>query len=220
MKKPLRFSQNIKAITYKNNLMDQKILITGSAGFLGRKMIKLLKDQEPNCMIVGVDIKKDDLSDATFDIDLMDIEAVSNLLYEVSPEYILHFAGIFGTDDFKQIYNTNVLSITSILEAVRNIVPNCVVVMAGSAAEYGRVDEELMPIHENTHCEPVMPYGLSKLLATQTAMYYHRVYDLNVSVARLFQLIGKGVSPSLAPGAFFEQIKNAFNSKNGIVITN
>jgi GDP-4-dehydro-6-deoxy-D-mannose reductase len=142
---------------------------------------------------------------------------VSDVIAEVLPDVMIHLAGTFGTDDNQQIYKTNVLSIIALLEAVRRFAPRCVVVVAGSAAEYGRIDAERMPADESVPCMPVMPYGLSKWLATQTALYYHRVHNLNVSIVRPFQLIGNGVTNKLAPGTFFEQIVNAQKSGNKII---
>ena len=142
---------------------------------------------------------------------------MSEVIAEVLPDVMIHLAGTFGTDDNQQIYKTNVLSIVALLEAVRKFIPQCVVVVAGSAAEYGRIDAERMPADESVPCMPVMPYGLSKWLATQAALYYHRVHNLNVSIVRPFQLIGRGVTNKLAPGAFFEQIVNARESGNKII---
>jgi GDP-4-dehydro-6-deoxy-D-mannose reductase len=89
--------------------------------------------------------------------------------------------------------------------------------MAGSAAEYGKIKAEQLPVTETMPCQPVTVYGLSKLLATQVSLYYHRVHGLNVMIVRPFQLIGKGVTSRLAPGAFAEQLKRAILDKSNII---
>jgi GDP-4-dehydro-6-deoxy-D-mannose reductase len=89
--------------------------------------------------------------------------------------------------------------------------------MAGSAAAYGKVGAEQLPVMENAPCQPVTAYGLSKLLATQVALYYHRVHSLNVMIVRPFQLIGKGVTARLAPGTFAEQLKTAISDGSNVI---
>jgi GDP-4-dehydro-6-deoxy-D-mannose reductase len=198
-------------------MTGKKILITGSAGFFGRYMAEYLNRLGAGHKIFGIDNREDKFCEKFFNVDISEGNAVSGVIAEVMPDVVIHLAGTFGMDDNQQIYKTNVLSIVVLLEAVRKFDTKCAVVAAGSAAEYGRIDAERMPADESVPCMPVMPYGLSKWLATQTALYYHRVHNLNVSIVRPFQLIGRGVTNKLAPGAFFEQIVNARQSGNKII---
>jgi len=150
-------------------------------------------------------------------MDLFSAKDVVELIKQSKPDYIIHLAGTFGTEDSQEIYKVNVLSIATLLEAARSHVPDVVMVAAGSAAEYGRIEPGQLPVDEQTPCRPVMSYGLSKYLATQIAMYYYRVHNICVMIVRPFQLIGKGATSRLAPGAFAEQLKQT-TAKNSNVI--
>lgn len=198
--------------------MPKRVLVTGASGFSGRYMCRYLRRME-GLSITGVDVKKDVSIDVdSFVIaDLTDSTMVSNIVEETKPDYVIHLAGLFGTDDINEIYRANVLSITSLLEAVRRHTPESVVVTAGSAAEYGRVSSGQIPVTEEMICEPVTSYGLSKLLATQIALHYHKIHGISVTIFRPFQLIGKGVTTQLAPGTFAEQLKQAIAQGSDVI---
>jgi len=198
-------------------MTTKKILITGSSGFFGRHMIEYLSSLNAGHEIFGIDNKEDKFCSNFFKVDTSDEHVVSRVIAEVLPDVLIHLAGTFGTGDNQQIYKINVLSMSVLLEEIKRHVPKCVIVAAGSAAEYGRIDAERMPVDETVPCLPVTPYGLSKQLATVIAMYYHRVHNLNVSIIRPFQLIGEGVTSRLAPGAFAEQIKMAIRTGEKVV---
>ncbi len=187
------------------------VLVTGACGFVGRHVCDYLKQLQPAPKIIGLDVKDnaDTACDSFCRLNLASTEDLAELIERYKPAYIIHLAGIFGTQDHLEIYRANVLFMAALLEAVRRCAPNAVIVAAGSAAEYGQIAPDRVPVDEQTPCRPVTPYGLSKLLATQIALYYHRLYNICVTVVRPFQLIGKGVSVKLAPGAFARQLQQA-----------
>ena len=191
--------------------MTQTALVTGAAGFAGRYMCQYMRSVRPDIKIVGVDIQPnmDCLCDDFSVLDIIDGGKTKTIIEKTKPDFILHLAGTFGVDDVQNTYRINILSITAILEAMREIVPSSVLVTVGSAAEYGRVKETCLPVTEDTLCSPVTPYGLSKYMATQVAAYYHCVHELCAMTIRPFQLIGKGVTDRLAPGAFAKQLMKA-----------
>ncbi len=187
------------------------VLITGAAGFTGRYMCEYIRSLSRDIVIAGVDIRaaQEHQCDDFFEADITSTHQINHILKKIKPGYIIHLAGTFGTGDMQQVYKINVLSITAILEAVLEYVPDSIVVTSGSAAEYGNIDLPYLPVTEQNACNPVTPYGLSKNLATQIAQYYHQVHSLRTMIVRPFQLIGKGVSTRLAPGAFAERLIEA-----------
>lgn len=201
----------------------KKVLITGSAGFAGRHMISYLRSFEMGLTVVGTDLQEpaDNACDHFYKLDLSDAGPITEMIQKESPDSVIHLAGIFGTEDIPSIYQVNVISAVTLLEAIRRFAPHTVVLAAGSAAEYGQVESEKMPIREEEPCRPVTPYGQSKYLATLTLQYYHRVHNLCTIVVRPFQLIGKGVTDRLAPGAFAKRLKEVVkSSKQEITVGN
>lgn len=189
--------------------MSKRVLITGACGFFGRNMCNFLSAQKESCEIIGADISDASLPacDSYQCIDLTDSQKVGDFIKAVRPDYIIHFAGAFHTENYHEILKCNTLPLMALLEAACNFVPDAVIITAGSAAEYGRIAPEQLPVTEQTPCLPIMPYGLSKQIATEIAQFYYRVHGMQVMVVRPFQLIGKGVTTRLAPGAFAEQLK-------------
>jgi GDP-4-dehydro-6-deoxy-D-mannose reductase len=199
--------------------VKKRVLITGAGGFAGQYMGEYLCGLTYRPEIIGADIvaSKSQTCDVFYQVDLSSGVDTGELIKKNLPDYVIHLAGTFGTTDSQEIYKVNVLSATALLEAIRQYKSDAVVIVAGSAAEYGKVTDAQLPVTEETLCQPVTAYGLSKLLATQAALYYHRTHGLNVMVVRPFQLIGKGVTSRLAPGAFVEQLKKAISDGSNII---
>jgi GDP-4-dehydro-6-deoxy-D-mannose reductase len=199
--------------------VKKRVLITGASGFAGRYMCEYLYGLNARPEVIGTDIvaSKSQNYDFFYQTDLSSGKDTADLIKQTQPDYVIHLAGTFGTTDSQEIYKVNVLSATALLEAIRIHKSDAVIIMAGSAAEYGKVDAEQLPVTEDMPCYPVTTYGLSKLLATQAALYYHRVHSLNVMIVRPFQLIGKGVTSRLAPGAFAEQFKRAISNGSNVI---
>lgn len=187
--------------------MQKHVLITGICGFAGRYMCDYLTSVTERPKIIGIDILGTASSscDYFYKADVSSGKAIEGIINQTKPDFIIHLAGTFANS--RQAYKVNVLSIISLLESALQHVPEVVVVTAGSAAEYGLVTSKQLPLNEQTPCTPITSYGLSKHLASQIALYYHRVYKMRTMVVRPFQLIGKGVNPRLAPGAFAHQLE-------------
>lgn len=194
--------------------MARRVLVTGAAGFLGRHLCEYLRSTGEDLTITGVDVQTaGSVTCADFvSADLCDAQLVREVVRRANPDVVVHLAGLFGADDAVATFQTNVLATLALLEAVRHGAPHATFVTTGSAAEYGHVPAEQLPVTEAYPCAPVTIYGFSKLSATQAALYYHRVHGLATMVVRPFQLLGRGVTTRLAPGAFAEQIRRASRS--------
>jgi GDP-4-dehydro-6-deoxy-D-mannose reductase len=197
----------------------KKILITGASGFFGRHLCKYISGLDSSVELIGADIVENGIENCRsfYSVDLTSDGDVSRLISQTKPECIVHLAGLFSANNDFEIYRSNILSATAVLEAVRKSKPDATVLIIGSAAEYGLIEPDRLPIDETSPCKPVTPYGVSKQLATEIAMYYHRVHGLCTMVARPFQLIGKGVTTRLAPGAFAEQLKKCISERCKVI---
>jgi len=191
--------------------MKHSVLITGAGGFVGKYLCRYLRTLPDNFNIAGIDLH-DDMAgtyDSFYTDDLQDAGYVKNIIEEVKPRYVIHLAGTFGTEDTQQIFRVNVFSMMTLLDAILTVAPDVVFITAGSAAEYGSIDQENLPVTEENPCNPVTPYGLSKYLATTISQHYCRVHHLCTMIVRPFQLIGKSVTDRLAPGAFVKRLLEA-----------
>lgn len=191
--------------------MAARVLVTGAAGFFGRHLCAYLHALRPAVSVIAADVAPavglpcDDFVVA----DLTGNAAADELVRRAAPDYVIHLAGTFATGAALKVYQANVLPTVALLEAVCQQAPAATVVTTGSAAEYGRRAENHLPVDETCPCEPVTAYGQSKLMATELALFYHRVHGVRAMVVRPFQLIGQGVTTRLAPGAFAARLKQA-----------
>jgi len=144
--------------------------------------------------------------------DLRNADEADAVIREHRPSVLFHLAGLIYSNNLDELYRSNVVATRHVLEAVSSHVPECRVIVPGSAAEYGRVPPDELPIEERRVPAPVVPYGLAKVWQTATAAYY-ATRGLRVVVARLFNIVGPGAPASLSVGAFAEQLRGIMSGK-------
>ncbi len=212
-----------------------RVLITGACGFCARHLADRLA-LDPETAVFGADIRRSEdalsrLADFR-QVDFTDSEAVSALVADLRPDIVFHLAGaVRGRPE--SIYAANLLGGVNLLEAVKEYAAEARVIVAGSAAEYGHVPEEDMPITEEQACQPVGAYGISKYALTLACLEYARNsrnlpltpsgtegggVPMRVSVVRPFNIIGAGVPATLVVGAIIERAKDAIVSGRDTVI--
>jgi UDP-glucose 4-epimerase len=87
-----------------------------------------------------------------------------------------------------EYYNNNVVKTLRLLDIVKNSLPRTRFIFSSSAATYG---EPIMnPCQEVDPCEPVSPYGQSKLMVEQILASYNRAYGLDYVAFRYFNACG------------------------------
>lgn len=175
-----------------------KILITGSNGFIGSFLVDYFLTH--GFQVFGIDrpasVPKIGRVDnyIFFPLDLPD-PLLAEKLKEFSPDIIIHTAGnssvpnsvVNPLGDF----NGSVLVYFHLLEAVRKTIPNCKVISLSSAAVYGNPVK--LPIDELSPAQPISPYGYHKLLCEQVSKEYFHLFNLKVCSARIFSAYGPGL---------------------------
>lgn len=128
---------------------------------------------------------------------------------------IFHLAGSF-TGLFENDFQVNTLGAKYLFDSILSEKLDTRVVVVGSAAEYGAVLAEDNPIAETFPCRPVSVYGLTKNYQTEMAKYYARTSNIDVVIARVFNLAVPGLSQRLFYGraeAMIQAYKNKQISK-------
>jgi GDP-4-dehydro-6-deoxy-D-mannose reductase len=186
------------------------VLITGITGFTGYHLLSHLQEADPELPIVGIDIASPayDTNCEFIRADLLDCNRLLDLIRQVEPTHIFHLAGLNFSDDPKLFYDINVMGTVNLLEAVRKnrdrVDPKVLIV--GSSAEYGIVNEDEIPISEGNPLRPISHYGVSKVAQDLLGFRYFRSCGLKVIRVRPFNLIGPGQSADFVCGALVEQI--------------
>jgi GDP-4-dehydro-6-deoxy-D-mannose reductase len=184
-----------------------KALITGSEGFVGLHLYKLLKDKEYE--VWGFD-KKDGF-------DLLNYEDIRLILDEFRPDEIYHLAAqAYVPESFTSPNRTvdmNIKGTINLLEAVKNLGIKPKILLACSSEEYGFVKPEECPIKETNELRPQSPYGVTKLACDLLGKWYADQYGLHIVRTRAFNHTGPGRGEMYVTSSFAKQIAQI--EKNG-----
>ncbi|RZD48759.1 MAG: hypothetical protein CXT78_00730 [Thaumarchaeota archaeon] len=180
----------------------EKILITGSSGFIGKNIVEsLLSEYE----ITGLSKKRKNskLNYITKDISKITSKDFKNIFC------VIHLAAITDPkvcEDFPdQCITTNVLGTQKILEAARK--NNCKVIYASTSHVYG-IPKKL-PINETASTSPTSIYAGSKLAGEILCESYHKQFNMDISIVRIFSVYGPESNNHYVIPNIVTQLKNS-----------
>jgi len=156
-----------------------KVLLTGSSGFIGSALKRLLEEK-------GIEVIPFDIKDSPLD-DVRDFSALQSKVLGI--DGIVHLAAVsrvkIAHDNPLECINTNIGGIINVLESVRLIHSdnNFPWVIFGSSREvYG--ESAILPVNESSARKAINVYGVSKLSGEELCKVYSENYGLKVRVLR------------------------------------
>ncbi len=170
------------------------VIVTGAAGYIGGQTALMLADS--GYCVVGIDKSKcpKQLQSMFHDYIEQDF-ADKNSLVQVlihQPQAIVHCAGnsLVGPSIKHpgRYFENNVVNTLTLLDQVRRSMPRVRLIFSSSAAVYG--EPIMTPCHEVDPCEPISPYGDSKLMVERIMAAYHTAYKLDYVAFRYFNACG------------------------------
>jgi GDP-4-dehydro-6-deoxy-D-mannose reductase len=190
------------AVTCHVNSIPRTAIVTGAGGFVGRHLCVRLRTAGMRVQVLARPGSMPPAGVEAVPVDPASWQSLRDAAGRAAPEFVFHLAGTTRADDLHEV---NVEYASRILDAVRDLPSSPVVVVAGSAAEYGRPVRRGGVVSEDDECRPVTAYGASKLAQTRLALAA-AARGQQVVVARLFNPIGPGSPATNAAGAFVRQI--------------
>ena len=199
-----------------------KVLVTGSAGFIGSSLSLRLLDRGDE--VIGIDNHNDYydpvLKEARLNrhlnhpnykhirMDIEDKEAVELLFKEYQFEGVVNLAAQAGVrysiENPLAYINTNIVGFAHILEGCRhNQVGH--LVYASSSSVYGSNTNMPFSIHDNVD-HPLSLYAASKKANELMAHTYSNLYDLPTTGLRFFTVYGPWGRPDMALFKFTKAI--------------
>jgi len=121
-------------------------------------------------------------------VELGSLSGTLRLFKQLSPDECYHLAAesyvSFGYDDLIEMMHSNLYTTHTILEALRQSVPQCRFYFAGTSEMFGNAP--YAPQDEQTPFNPRSSYGLSKLAGYHLSCYYRLQYGLHISNGILY----------------------------------
>lgn len=177
-----------------------KILVTGSSGFIGKKIVKRLDKSK-----VITD------SNNSERIDLQNKEQVMKL---DSADIVIHLGGKTPQNKLKwsEYFDNNVIGTLNVLEyCIQKKVKKMIYV---SSYVYG--DPKYCPIDENHPINPHNAYTESKYLGERLCEFYCNRSDLNLIILRPFNIFGE----SMREGFLITNLINSVKTGKKLTIVN
>ncbi len=186
-----------------------KYLVTGGSGFIGSHLTeKLVKLGHQVTVIDNLSVgKKSNLKSFIKKIkfinkDIKNFNEINKFFKNI--DCVFHLAALAdivpSIDEPDDYYSTNVTGTFNILKACRKYkVPR--VIYTASSSCYGIPKK--YPTSEDADISPKYPYALTKRLGEELILHFGKVYDLNVTSLRFFNVYGPRARTSGTYGAVF-----------------
>jgi len=199
-----------------------RVLVTGSAGFIGYHVAQTLLERGDE--VVGLDIVNDyydvDLKEARLArlmphtayrhlrVDLADPDGMASAFAEHAPERVVHLAAQAGVryslTNPSAYVQSNMVGFGHVLEGCRhNGIEH--LVYASSSSVYGSNTRLPFSVHDNVD-HPVSLYAASKKANELMAHTYSHLFDLPTTGLRFFTVYGPWGRPDMAMFLFTKAI--------------
>ncbi|MBP0963767.1 MAG: GDP-mannose 4,6-dehydratase [Oscillospiraceae bacterium] len=192
-----------------------KALVIGAGGFVGGYLISELSGRGWEVCATKLPHEKINIfsgnavSYGTSDLDILDENAVAELLGSFKPDCIFHLAAQSSVAlSWKKPALTadiNIKGCINLLEAVRSAGISPRILFIGSSEEYGYAANRPEPVDENVRPEPANIYAITKLTQNMIGELYCKAYGMDIISVRAFNHIGPGQLPQFVVADFCRQ---------------
>lgn len=205
---------------FKKN--QKTVLITGSAGFIGYHISKLLLDE--GWCVIGIDSMSDyydislkrhreeillkSMSYKSIHAHIENPGVLLSLFETEKPEVVIHLAAQAGVrysiSNPREYLETNIIGTFELLEAARKYPPKHMLIASTSSA-YGANDQ--MPYKETDPADHQMSfYAATKKSTENMAHSYAHLYNVPITMFRFFTVYGPFGRPDMALFKFTKAI--------------
>mgnify|MGYP001077753592 CR=1 FL=1 len=169
-----------------------KVLVTGSAGYIGSHAARLLRDHGHEILVydnLSTGLRRLVKGFELIEADLLNQSVLTSALRMVNA--VMHFAANAyvgeSVQNPRKYFRNNVEGGLSLLNACLDAKVNKIV-FSSTCAVYG--EPSTIPIAENSPRQPANPYGVTKLMFEYALESYASAYGLRFAALRYFNAAG------------------------------
>jgi GDP-4-dehydro-6-deoxy-D-mannose reductase len=193
------------------SVLNVRVLVTGSRGFVGRWLLDHLHARGDQTVALDAEV------------DVTDAPTLTDAVTGAAPDAICHLAAQASVGaswrDQTATYAVNTLGALNVVEAAMACNRPPRVLLISSAEVYGRVTAGELPLREDHAFCPVSPYAASKAAAELIGLQAWLGRGLEVMRARPFNHTGPGQRPGFVVPALARQVAAAATSGTGVLET-
>ena len=182
----------------------KRMLITGFSGFVSRHFLNYLMENDLSYEVLGVDVNPPKFSMEDYaptltmsfeQVNLLDKEAVEDMIASFRPDYILHLASFssvaYSWQHPADCFMNNTSIFLNVTEALRkHNLCDCRLLSVGSSEEYGDVKKEELPLREDMSLVPVNPYAVARVSQEMMAKVLADSFGMQIMLTRSFNHMG------------------------------
>lgn len=180
------------------------MLITGFSGFVSRHFLNYLVENNLSYEVLGVDVNPPKFAMEDYaptlamsfeQVNLLDKEAVEDMIATFRPDYILHLASFssvaYSWQHPADCFMNNTSIFLNVTEALRkHDLCDCRLLSVGSSEEYGDVKKEELPLQEDMPLVPVNPYAVARVSQEMMAKVLADSFGMQIMLTRSFNHMG------------------------------
>lgn len=183
-----------------------RAVVTGATGFCGKHLVEYLNNE-------GVEVYKLSLHQNGPESIVDRQQIMTQVFITIKPDFVFHLAGATNLADPIVVHQVNTLYAIMILNALECAQQKQTpVLFVGSAAEYGWVNREQLPVTEEFLGIPYSHYGISKLSQTFVGLKAAR-QGRRVVIVRPGNIVGPGMRDHLFLGNVIRQLREIMRSQ-------
>lgn len=185
------------------------VLVTGGAGYIGSHFVKYLVQNDHRVIVIDNlsrgHIEAIDKNALFENVDLLDFQSVSRVLFKHKPEAVVHFAAFAYVGESVEkpdlYYHNNVIGSFNLIKACTDLNIKKFV-FSSTCSIYGNPED--IPISEDHISNPINPYANTKLIIEMMLKDFDTSYGMKSVALRYFNAAGADYSGEIGESHFPE----------------
>jgi GDP-4-dehydro-6-deoxy-D-mannose reductase len=186
-----------------------RVLLIGGRGFIGSHLVDAFNRHKNNQMyVLDSANRSENRSEKKYIGDVRNSSFLKECILDSKPDLIYYLISKFNmhtVEDFAHALEESAIILYNLFSS---LTPGMRLVYTGSSAQYGDVEKSLQPVKEDTPFSPVSNYGVYKVFEEVAVKRLAKKFNIDVVVARIFNITGPYEPTRMVGGSFVSQLSN------------